>query len=110
MIRLKSIGVLSAAKITALLYGAMSLLVIPMFLLIGAVASMVPHQPNQPSAAFFVGFAIVAPFVYAAMGFVMGALMAFVYNLVAGWIGGLEMQFESTMPVQPVVPQPYPSV
>ena len=104
MVRLKSIGVLSAAKISSLLYGAISLLIIPIFLLVGAVASLAPHQPNQPSAAFFLGFAILAPFLYAGMGFVIGALMAFVYNLIAGWVGGLELQFENATPVQPEFP------
>jgi len=108
MIRLRHIGVLSAAKISALLYGAISLLFIPIFLLIGAIASLAPRQPNQPPAAFFLGFALIAPFLYAGMGFVLGALMAFVYNLIAGWIGGLEMQFESTTPVQPIVAQSAP--
>ncbi len=108
MIRLRHIGVLSAAKISALLYGAISLLIVPLFLLLAGIMSVVPHEPNQPSAAVFVGFALVAPFIYAGMGFVMGALMAFVYNLIAGWIGGLEMQFESTMPAHPVAAQSAP--
>lgn len=108
MIRLRHIGVLSAAKVSALLYGAISLLIVPLFLLFAGIMTLVPHEQNQPPAAFFVGFALLAPFIYAGMGFVLGALMAFVYNLIAGWVGGLEMQFESTMPVQPVAAQPAP--
>ena len=38
--------------------------------------------------------AILAPIFYAAMGFVMGAITALVYNLAAKWMGGIEIQLE----------------
>ena len=44
--------------------------------------------------AFGFGFAIAAPFLYAAMGFVFGALGASIYNVVAKWIGGIEVEVE----------------
>jgi hypothetical protein len=96
MLRLKSIGVMSAAKISALLYGGISLLMIPVFLIMAVVMTVVPKAENQPPAFVFVIFAIVAPALYAAMGFVVGAGAAFLYNLIAGWIGGMEMQFEGS--------------
>jgi hypothetical protein len=34
------------------------------------------------------------PFFYAAMGFVAGVVSAWVYNLIAGWIGGIEVDVE----------------
>jgi hypothetical protein len=109
MVRLKSVGVLSVAKISALLYAGMSLLIVPIFVIMAAVMSAMPQMPNQPSGLFFGIFALLAPFFYGAIGFVTGALAAFVYNLVAGWIGGIEMQFESAIPVLPVQPvQPIP--
>jgi hypothetical protein len=37
---------------------------------------------------------IVAPFLYGAMGFVFGALGAWIYNLTAKWLGGIEIQLE----------------
>ena len=104
MIRLKAIGVLSAAKISALLYGAISLLLVPIFLIM-AVASIGSNPaPNQLPGSILLAFAILAPPLYAAMGFVTGAAMAFVYNLIAGWIGGLELQFENFTPVRPEFP------
>jgi hypothetical protein len=99
MVRLKSVGVLSVAKMAALLYAGMSLLMVPIFVILAAVMSAIPQVPNQPPAFLFVIFALVAPFFYGALGFVIGAFGAFVYNLVAGWIGGIEMNFESVMPV-----------
>ena len=34
--------------------------------------------------------------IYAVMGGIGGALYAFIYNLVAGWVGGLELELEQT--------------
>ena len=108
---------LSIAKISAVVYFAMSVLfVLPLILMMSAIVAGVPAQNNQPNpfmhgAPFFIGFALTAPFAYAAMGFIMGALLAWIYNLVAGWIGGIEMYFETipagtlpNAPAQPYVP------
>lgn len=113
MFRLKSVGVLSLAKISALLHAGISLLIIPFFLLFAVIMTVAPKQPNQPPAVFFVFFALFAPFLYGAIGFVMGAFAGFVYNLVAGWIGGIELHLESMVPPlapssTPVNPLPQP--
>jgi hypothetical protein len=105
MVRLKSVGVLSAGKISGILYGGLALLFVPVLLVMAVVMTMVPHTENQPPAFMFVVFAVVAPFIYGAIGFVSGALAAFVYNLAAGWIGGLEMQFENPQAAQVYPPQ-----
>ena len=97
MLRLRSVGVLSAAKISALLYGGLSLLFVPLLLIMAAVMTLVPKAENQPPAILFVVFAVFAPVIYGLIGFITGALMAFIYNLVAGWVGGLELQFESSL-------------
>ena len=47
--------------------------------------------------------AIAAPIMYGLMGFVMGAIGALIYNLIAGWVGGIEMELEIA-PIQPVLP------
>ena|SRR5581483_4966910 len=102
MLRLKSIGVLSAAKISAVLYGGLAVLFVPFLLLMAAVMSASSSAiPNAPSPAIFVVFAVIAPFFYAAMGFIIGAIAALIYNLAAGWIGGLELGFEGTFAVPP---------
>ncbi len=114
MVRLKSVGVLSVAKLAAVMYGGLALLFVPVLVIVAAVMSAMPHEAGQPPAIVFVIFALIAPFLYAAMGFIFGALGALIYNLAAGWIGGIEMQFESVMtvvpvqPVQPVAPTTLP--
>lgn len=95
MVRLKKIGVLSAAKTAALVYGALGLLFAP-FLLIGGLTIMGTLPANQSFlGGFYVAFAIAAPFVYAAVGFLGGAFVSWFYNLIARKFGaGLELELE----------------
>jgi hypothetical protein len=41
-----------------------------------------------------------APVIYAAMGFIMGALSAFLYNPFAKWVGGIEVQVQAVDPAR----------
>ncbi|MFZ0814452.1 MAG: hypothetical protein WAM78_02975 [Candidatus Sulfotelmatobacter sp.] len=90
----KSVGVLSVAKIMGLVYGCMGLIFAPFFLLIGVVGSAL-GQHNSPLAGIFgVGVAVCMPLIYGVMGFVMGAIGALLYNLFAKWVGGFELEME----------------
>ena len=40
------------------------------------------------------GFGIFMPIIYGIMGFVFGIIMAAIYNLIAQWIGGIEVEVE----------------
>jgi hypothetical protein len=94
MQRIKSVGVLSCAKILGVLYGCMGLLFIPIAL-IGGLASMAGQQTNAViGGAAMLAFGIVAPFLYGGMGFVFGAIGAWIYNLIAKRLGGIEIQLE----------------
>jgi hypothetical protein len=94
----QSVGVLSVAKIMGAIYGVLGLLVIPIFLLVGLAGTMIPNQnANNPlGLAGGLRRGLLAPFFYAAMGFVFGALSAFLYNVMAKWIGGIEVRAQPT--------------
>jgi hypothetical protein len=92
--RIKSFAPLQLGKMLAILYGIMGLLFIPFFMMITATASKLPPQQRVGMLAFGAGFSLIMPFIYAAMGFVFGALGAVIYNLVAKWIGGIEVEVE----------------
>jgi hypothetical protein len=94
--RLRSVGVLSVAKVSGIFYGAMGLLFVPFFLLFSMIAAVAGKQTGAPAfpAAIGVVLALIMPILYAGFGFLFGALGAFVYNLVAGWIGGIEMELQ----------------
>lgn len=82
----------------AVIYGGIALIFIPFFLLFGAISSFIPKvQGGPPVGVMFglgLGFAILIPVIYAAMGFIGGVIGAFVYNIVARWIGGIEVEVE----------------
>lgn len=92
--RLKRIAPLQLGKMAGCLYGAMGLLFMPFFLAMTVFAGSMPAGQGGIFAMMGVGFAICAPLLYAAMGFVIGLIGAAIYNLLAKWIGGIEVEVE----------------
>ncbi len=92
---LKSVGVLSVAKIMGLVYGTLGLIFMPIFLLVGFAGMMTGGRGSVFSGVAGIVLAIFLPVLYGGMGFVMGAISALLYNLFAKWIGGIEVQVES---------------
>ena len=84
----------------AVVYGCMGLIFLPFFALAGTLGAFAQHaQPNQAAPAALVGGLLVGmgfffPIIYAAMGFIFGVVGAALYNLVARWIGGFEVEVE----------------
>src|SRR5262249_9458205 len=97
MQQIKSVDVMSVAKVFGVMYGGIALIFIPFFLLAG-VGTMFAGKQAAVGGVGFIIFALLAPFIYGAMGFIMGALMAWIYNLVAGRFGGIMIELQ---PVQP---------
>jgi hypothetical protein len=94
MQRISSVGILSCAKMLGVLYGCMALLLIPIFL-IGGLAGIASQQTNGAiGGAVMLAFGILAPFLYGGIGFVFGAIGAWIYNLIAKRLGGIEIQLE----------------
>jgi hypothetical protein len=91
---LKRIAPLSAGKVLTLLYGAMGLLFMPLFLLLSVITSRLPHSQGGLPLVFGIGFALAAPVIYAVMGFLIGVIGAAIYNLVAKLVGGIEVEVE----------------
>jgi hypothetical protein len=97
MHRIKSVGVLSVAKISGLCYFALGVIFIPfivLFALIGAAVGAQTGTPVQFGPLAAVLLAVFMPVFYGAIGFVFGAIAAFIYNLVAGWVGGIEFELQ----------------
>jgi hypothetical protein len=99
---IKSVKVLSVAKIMGAVYAAIGLLFLPFVLLMSLAGSLVPHQEGQgnlgPIISLF--FGLFAPVIYGVMGFILGALSAFLYNLFAKWVGGIEVQVQAVDPAR----------
>ncbi len=108
---IKSVGVLSVAKIFGLLYGGMGLIFVPIFLIMGLVGAIAGPKEFPFSGVLGVVLAFVMPVLYGGMGFVMGALGALLYNLIAGWVGGFEVQLELAPTPQILTPaNAYPPI
>lgn len=93
MATVKRIGPGSAFKVGLALYGLLGLILGVIFALISAVGGAVaPASQAGVFRMFFgVGAIVALPIFYGIIGGIGGALSAFLYNLVAGWVGGLEV-------------------
>ena len=91
---IKSVGVLSCAKVMGAVYGAMGLLAIPICIVIGLASLATGEKEGAIGAVGMIILGIFAPVFYGAMGFVFGALTAWVYNLMAKWLGGIQIELQ----------------
>jgi hypothetical protein len=93
---LTQIGVLSLAKIQAIIGAVVGLIVgVIQTLVIFTVGTPETTEQQANFVARFGGFAIIfSPIFYGIIGFIGGAITAFVYNLVAKWIGGIVLEFK----------------
>lgn len=103
----KSVGVLSIAKIMGLVYACIGLLAAPIFLFIGLLGSVVGEDKNPFAGVIGIVMAIMTPLFYGVLGFIGGAIGALLYNLFSKLVGGFELELD----VQPTAPRaPYPLV
>ena len=94
---IKRVSPLSCAKIAGLLYVVIGLIIGAMFSLIGIAGfAAAPAQDESAvfGALFGVGAIILFPIMYGCLGFIGAALMAWLYNLVAGAVGGVQVEVE----------------
>lgn len=97
---LKRVGVLSAAKISGVMYAAIGLLIGgAMAALFSIIPTAAPTgESNMPAwlgMMFGVGSLVFMPIFYGVLGFVMGGVGALIYNLFAGMVGGIELDLET---------------
>ena len=102
--RVKRIGIGSAAKLSGAMYGAAGLifgLIFGLAALLGmGLASQMSTDSGEAPPAFLgalfgVGAIILFPLLYGVMGLVIGAVSAALYNLFARMVGGLEVDLET---------------
>jgi hypothetical protein len=93
---IQRIGPFSVGKVAGALYAAIGLLV-------GGVVSLVAMAGGMASdelagagmgAIIGVGAIVVFPLLYVCLGFLVTMIGAALYNLVAGWVGGIELDVQ----------------
>ncbi len=102
--QIKRIGALSAGKVTGALYALIGLIfgvIFALFSLLGIViGSLASASFDSSTAALFSGVGVAIASVifllvlYGILGFISGLISAFLYNVVAGLIGGIEVDVE----------------
>ena len=95
---IRRVNPVSAAKVCGLLYAILGLIIGAFIsLMMMAAGGAVSAAAEETGGAIFgmlmgAGAIIIAPIFYGIFGFISGAIGALLYNLVAGWTGGLEVE------------------
>jgi hypothetical protein len=93
---IKRVGPLSCAKVVAALYMIVGVVVGALISLASMAGGMVSDEPWVAGLGAAVGIAaiIVLPIVYGSLGFVATLIGAFLYNIAAGIVGGVEIDVQ----------------
>lgn len=92
---LKRIDPMSYAKVYAVITALVIFVICLIYaFFIIAFAGMFGEDAGAIGAGIAIAIVIIAPIVYGIMVFLLGLLMAWLYNVVAARIGGVEFDFE----------------
>lgn len=94
---IKSVGALSCAKIVGTLYAVIGLLIGACFSLIamvGGFAAGGERGLGAYSTMFGIAGIVVLPIVYGILGFITTLIGAWLYNVLAGMVGGVELEVQ----------------
>jgi hypothetical protein len=91
---IKSVVPISCAKVAAVLYGIGGLLAGGIFSLVSLTGGLAADDSAAAGFGAMIGAGaiIVFPLLYACMGFVVTLIAAWLYNIVAGMVGGIEFE------------------
>lgn len=99
--RIKRIAPLQLGKMMGVLYACIGLIFLPIFMLAGMGGAFAQHAQGQSASAapaavagIMFGMGLFMPVIYGVMGFIFGIIGAAIYNLIARWIGGIEVEVE----------------
>ena len=99
MATLKRVGPGSAFKVGLVVYALLGVFVgicVALFSMVaGSLTGMMgPDATTAKMMGFGMGFGaiLIFPIMYGIAGGISGAVGALIYNLVAGWVGGLEVE------------------
>jgi len=93
---IKRVGPLSCAKLSGTLYALIGLLVGGIFSMIAMAGGAAADNTygRGMGAAIGVGAIVLFPILYGCMGFVATLIGAWLYNIVAGMVGGIELDVQ----------------
>ena len=98
MFRIRRFGVMKTATVVAVMYMVIVAVFVVPIALIGLLIA--PSQGSEAGTTVvgIVIFGAVAILAYGLIGWIFTALAAAIYNVAAGWVGGIEVQVETVAP------------
>ena len=98
MFRIRRFGIVKTATVVAVLYVLIiAIFIVPVAILVAAFGG---DNGSNGALALIVGGLILAV-VYGLVGWVIAAIGCALYNVAAGWVGGIEVQLEAVVAPAP---------
>jgi hypothetical protein len=93
---IKRVGPLSCAKIAGTVYAIMGLIIGGIVSLVALAGGLVSNSGIRAGAGAMLGVGAIVffPILYGCMGFIVTLIGAWLYNVVSGLVGGIEMDLE----------------
>lgn len=92
MVTIKKVGLLSLGKVLGVVYALLGL-ILGLFIMVVSLSGYSSSTSLSLYGPLFgIGAIILLPVFYGAMGFISGIILAFFYNLVSRWVGGIEVE------------------
>ena len=96
--KIKHVGVMSLARMVAVLYAVLGFCVgaiISLLSMTGLFSKMSGADSAMPPfLGFGIGAVAILPIMYGVIGAIVAAIAAFLYNALAGTLGGVEVELE----------------
>jgi hypothetical protein len=105
--RIQRFGIKQTSKMAGIVYFVLGIVLIP-FLYAGMNAPPLPGEPTHP-AAFTPAMLLLVPALYGSVGYVMTALILFIYNRIAKSAGGVELDIVYAVEPSPAAEHGAPS-
>jgi len=114
MYRIRRFNVMKTATVVGVMYMVIVAIFVVPFLLLFAFVGFFGSSQAQGGVGAILGIGLFAIFFYGILGWIFTAIACVIYNGVAGWIGGIEVQVEPVAPPAPppawIAPTPPPTV
>jgi hypothetical protein len=99
--RIRRFGIIKTATVAAIMYViVIAIFFVPATLIVGIASTSDGASNVGANVGGLVVAGIIAALLYGLLGFLVTAVACAVYNLAAGWVGGIEVQVEGLQPPQ----------
>lgn len=98
---IRKVGAVSLGKIMGIIYAVFGLIAGAILTLVSLMGASAQGEGSAFGALMGVGAIIILPIIYGVMGFIAGIISALIYNVAAGWVGGIDLEVEGATHAAP---------